>query len=86
MNIAGNLERSASIFPARPAVSEGLNEISYAQLDDHSNRVATALMEMGVKPGDHVCLCAQFKRVARLFLRFNQGRGRRRNTVKLTET
>ena len=58
MNIAGNLERSAFLFPDRPVVSEGLSEISYAQLNDRSNRVATALMSLGIKPGDPVGLCA----------------------------
>ena len=58
MNIARNLERSAFLFPDRPVVSEGLYEISYAQLNDRSNRAATALMELGIKPGDHVGLCA----------------------------
>jgi long-chain acyl-CoA synthetase len=58
VNIARNLERSALFFPDRPVVSEGLSEISYAQLNDRSNRVATALMELGIKPGDHVGLCA----------------------------
>jgi len=58
MNIAGNLERSAFLFPHRPVVSEGPSEISYAQLNDRSNRVATALMALGIKPGDPVGLCA----------------------------
>jgi len=58
MNIAGNLERSAFLFPDRPVVREGTSEISYAQLDDRSNRVATALMVLGIKPGDPVGLCA----------------------------
>ena len=58
MNIARNLEHSAFHFPDRPVVSEGLSEISYAQLNDRSNRVATALMSLGIKPGDHVGLCA----------------------------
>ncbi len=58
MNIARNLERSAFFFPDRPAVSEGLSEMTYAQLNDKANRIATALSRMGVKPGDHVGLCA----------------------------
>jgi long-chain acyl-CoA synthetase len=58
MNLARNLERSTFLFPDRPVVSEGLSEISYAQLNDRANRVATALMALGVKPGDPVGLCA----------------------------
>ena len=58
MNIAKNLEHSTFLFPDRPVVSEGSSEISYAQLNDRANRVATALIKLGVKPGDHVGLCA----------------------------
>jgi len=58
MNLAINLERSAFYFPDRPAVSEDFSKTSYAQLNDRANRVATALIEMGVKPRDHVGLCA----------------------------
>lgn len=58
MNIAKNLERSAFYFPNRPVLSEDVSETSYAQLNDRANRVATALIRMGIKPGDHVGLCA----------------------------
>jgi long-chain acyl-CoA synthetase len=58
MNIAINLERSAFYFPHRPVVSEGHSETSYAQLNERANRVATALIKMGIKPGDHIGLCA----------------------------
>jgi long-chain acyl-CoA synthetase len=58
MNIAKNLERSAYYFPGRPALSEDLTEISYAQFDERASRAATALIQMGIKPGDHVGLCA----------------------------
>jgi long-chain acyl-CoA synthetase len=57
MNLAQNLETSAFLFPNRPAIREGGMEISYAQLNDRANRVATGLIKMGVKPGDHVALC-----------------------------
>jgi long-chain acyl-CoA synthetase len=58
MNLAVNLERSAFFFPDRPAVSEDGLEISYARLNEQANRVATALIKMGIKPGDHLGLCA----------------------------
>jgi len=58
MNIAKNLERSAFYFPDRPVLSEDLSETSYAQFNDRANRVATALIQMGIKPGDHIGLCA----------------------------
>jgi long-chain acyl-CoA synthetase len=58
MNIAKNLERSAFYFPNRPVLSEDLSETSYAQLNNRANRVATALIQMGTQPGDHIGLCA----------------------------
>jgi long-chain acyl-CoA synthetase len=58
MNLAKNLERSAFYFPHRPVVSEDLSEISYVQLNARANRVATALIKLGVKPGEHIGLCA----------------------------
>jgi long-chain acyl-CoA synthetase len=58
MNIATNLERSAFYFPDRPVVSEESSETGYAQFNERANRVATALIKMGVKPGDHIGLCA----------------------------
>ncbi|MEW6424159.1 MAG: AMP-binding protein [Bacillota bacterium] len=58
MNLANNLERSAFFFPDRPAVcAEGV-ETTYAELNERANRVATALLKMGVRPGDFVGLCA----------------------------
>lgn len=57
MNLARNLERSAFFFPDRPAVCEGSSEMSYSELNQKANRVATALIRIGVKPGDHVGLC-----------------------------
>ena len=58
MNVARNLEYSACCFPDRPAASEGLSETNYAQLNEEANRVATALISIGVRPGDHIGLCA----------------------------
>lgn len=58
MNLATNLERSALFFPGRPAISELRSEISYGQLNDRSNRIATGLIRMGVRPGDRIGLFA----------------------------
>ena len=57
MNVAKNLERSAFFFPERPAVGEGAAETTYAQLNEKANRIATALIGMGIQPGEHVGLC-----------------------------
>ena len=58
MNLASNLEASAFFFPDRPAVREGAVEVSYGQLNDDANRVATGLIKMGVRPGDRIGICA----------------------------
>jgi len=58
MNLATNLERSAYFFPDRPAISEGGVETSYRQINEKANRIATALLAMGVTPGDYLGLCA----------------------------
>lgn len=58
MNLAKNLERSAFYFPDRPIISEAGTEISYAEFNSRANKIATAVLKMGIKPGDHVGLCA----------------------------
>jgi len=58
MNLATNLERSALFFSNRPALSEAGREVTYRQLNEKANQVATALIKMGVKPGDFIGLCA----------------------------
>ncbi|MGC8493207.1 MAG: class I adenylate-forming enzyme family protein [Syntrophobacteraceae bacterium] len=58
MNLAQHLEMSASIFPDRPAVSSSEGQITYAMLEAKASRVATALISMGVEPGDHIGLWA----------------------------
>ncbi len=58
MNLAYNLERSAFFFPSRPAIREGSLELTYAQLNEQANRIATGLIILGVKPGEHVGLCS----------------------------
>jgi long-chain acyl-CoA synthetase len=58
MNVATNLERSAFYFPANPAVREDGRETTYQQLDEQASRVAGVLTRMGIKPGEHIGLCA----------------------------
>ena len=58
MNLAHNLETSASFFPDRPAIREGGIVTTYGKLNDQANRIATGLIKMGVKPGEHVGICA----------------------------
>ena len=58
MNIAKNLEHSAFFFPERPVIRMGSSVIPYFRFNEQTNRVATALLKLGVGPGDHVGLCA----------------------------
>lgn len=58
MNVATNLEISARYFPKNPALSFEEKEITYAQFNEDANRVATALIKLGIKPGDHVGICS----------------------------
>lgn len=58
MNVARNLEISARYFPNNPALSADGHETTYTEMNEGANRVATALLKMGVKAGDHVGLCA----------------------------
>ncbi|MGD2184566.1 MAG: AMP-binding protein [Desulfobacterales bacterium] len=58
MNIASNLERTAFHFADRCAVIDGNKSISYRRFNQDANRIASALRVRGVRPGDHVALCA----------------------------
>ena len=58
MNLAHQLEQSAFFFPDRPAVHQDGLEMTYAQLNDSVNRIATGLIKIGIRPGDPIGLCA----------------------------
>ena len=58
MNLAENLERSAYYFPDRLSILQEDRKISYLEFNKESNRVATALIGLGVQRGDFVALCA----------------------------
>jgi long-chain acyl-CoA synthetase len=58
VNIAANLDRAATHFPGHPAVIEGDRSVSYTEFHEDANRIASALAGAGVRPGDHVGLCA----------------------------
>jgi long-chain acyl-CoA synthetase len=58
MNVAKNLENAAFYFPRQTAVIEKDREISFVEFNGVSNQIATAMMSLGVQPGDHVALYA----------------------------
>jgi long-chain acyl-CoA synthetase len=58
MNIATNLVQSALHFPSAPAVFEGNRQISFSEFHRESSQIASSLVDAGIRPGDHVALCA----------------------------
>lgn len=58
MNIANHLENATLLFPDRTAVIDGECQLTYGQFNREANRVGSALVKRGIKPGDHVALCA----------------------------
>jgi len=56
MNIKQTLEDTASEIPQREAIVLGAQRITYGALDETSNRVANALLKMGMKKGTHVAI------------------------------
>jgi len=58
MNVATNLDYAAFHFPDHIAVIEGDRSVSFAEFKRDANRIASALVSVGVQPGDHVALCA----------------------------
>lgn len=57
MNLAENLERSTFYFPDHIAVIHEDRKYSFLELNREANRVATALIKLGIRSGDHVALC-----------------------------
>ncbi|HEX5762404.1 MAG TPA: long-chain fatty acid--CoA ligase [Solirubrobacterales bacterium] len=53
-NLASLLTESAGRSPQAPAIRLGEHELTYAQLDEASARLATVLRERGIEPGDRV--------------------------------
>jgi len=58
MNIATNLDHAAFHFPDHRAVIEGDRSVSFSEFNRDANQIASALVGVGVQPGDHVALCA----------------------------
>ena len=56
MNLKSMLDDTVRRFGSKTAIAMGERRVSFAQLDEDSNRLAHALMEMGVKKGDRVAM------------------------------
>ena len=56
MNIIETLENTAREIPPKEAIICGAQRITYGELDETSNKVANALIELGLKKGDHVAI------------------------------
>jgi len=56
MILKSMLENAARRFTDKTAVLMGERRVSFARLDEDSNKVARALMDMGVKKGDRVAM------------------------------
>jgi len=56
MNIKQMLERTANEVPQKTAIVLGSQRVTYRELDEASNRVANALVSLGMKKGDHVAI------------------------------
>ena len=56
MNVKQALQNTASEIPHKEAIVLGTQRISYGELDKASNRVANALMKLGMKKGTHVAI------------------------------
>jgi amino acid adenylation domain-containing protein len=52
------LSEAAACWPRRSALIEGETKLTWADLDETSSRVASALLRCGARPGDRVALCA----------------------------
>ena len=54
LNIADLVEHAIDLVPDRVALVCGDREITYAQMEDRTNRMAHYLQKQGVQPGDKV--------------------------------
>ena len=56
MNLKAMLEEAAKHYGGKTAIALGDRRLSYAELDEASNKVANALIKMGVSKGDRVAM------------------------------
>jgi long-chain acyl-CoA synthetase len=58
MNLSNIIDRAAACFADKPALIFGKRVYSYGELQDSVNRIASHLVNEGLKPGDRVALYA----------------------------
>jgi long-chain acyl-CoA synthetase len=58
MNIAANLDCAAFHYPDHRAVSDGDRSVTFAEFRRDANRMASAMAQFDLRPGEHVALCA----------------------------
>jgi len=56
MNIGMFLTKSARTFPENPAIVHGSRQLSYTQFNHRANRLANALFQLGIRPGDNIAV------------------------------
>jgi len=56
VNLKQMLEKTTSEVPQQTAIVLGSRKVSYRELDETSNRIANALISLGIKKGDHVAI------------------------------
>jgi long-chain acyl-CoA synthetase len=56
MNLKQMLERTAREVPQQTAIVLGSRKVSYRELNETSNKIANALISLGIKKGDHVAI------------------------------
>ena len=56
MTLKSMLEKTVNQYAEKTAIVLGDRRVSYAELDEASNKLANALLKMGVSKGDHVAM------------------------------
>src|SRR5690348_18437119 len=57
-NFADLFEHAVDVFGDRIALVSGGSQVTYAEFEERSNRLAHYLSGLGVRPGDHIGLYA----------------------------